>query len=96
MEKIIMMITKQQAQEKMIATNGQLFTAEFFKKDGTHRTMTCRTGVKKHLKGGVLKYDPASKGLFGVWEYKEGYRMININTLTSLTIKKKVYSIEGS
>ena len=29
--------------------NGQFFTIEFIKKDGTLRVMNCRTGVKKYL-----------------------------------------------
>jgi hypothetical protein len=29
--------------------NGQFFTVEFIKKDGTLRVMNCRTGVKKYL-----------------------------------------------
>ena len=31
---------------------GKIFTAKFVKKDGEFRTINCRFGVKKHLKGG--------------------------------------------
>ena len=36
----------------------KIFSVEFTKKDGTLRKMVCRLGVKKHLKGGELGYDP--------------------------------------
>ena len=50
---------------------GKFFTATFIKKDGSIRTMNCRTDVKKHLRGGrnpnqnpdhVFVYDLESGG----------------------------------
>jgi hypothetical protein len=44
--------------------------------------MTCRRGVKKFLKGGELKYNPADHDLLGVFELRHPddhvgvYRMI--------------------
>ncbi len=39
--------------------NGRIFTVVYKKRtNGEERTMTCRLGVHKHLKGGELGYDP--------------------------------------
>lgn len=39
-------------------TNGRMMTVEFTKKNGDHRVMTCRTGVKKHLVDPTSAPDP--------------------------------------
>ena len=76
-------------------TKNQIFSARFIKKDGTIRDMVCRLGVKKHLKGGELKFDAKSKNLLPVFDMqKEAYRMINFNTLIQLKIKNKIYKIK--
>lgn len=61
---------------KEIVSNGKMFTVTFKKKDGSIRTMNCRTGVKKHLKGGTLGYDAIAKGLLTVFEIGQGYKTI--------------------
>ena len=66
------------------ATDGKFFTVVFTKKDGTVRTMNCRTGVKKHLKGGVSTLD-ASKYLTVYDRQSEGYRAVNYSTIQSVT-----------
>lgn len=89
-----MKITLKQAIEKIDNLNGQFFTVEFIKKDKTIRVMNCRKQVKKHLAGGSLKYDPAARGLLPVFDlHKQSYRMINFNTLISLSINKTKYQI---
>ena len=50
---------------------GKIFSVTFTKKDGSSRAMNCRTGVKKHLTGGMLKYDPISRGLLPVYDLKK-------------------------
>jgi len=37
------------------ASNGRFVSVTFIKKDGTERSMLCRLGVTKHLKGGESK-----------------------------------------
>ena len=67
--------------------NGTLFRAEFVKKDGSIRKMTCRTGVKKGVKGGGYSHtaDPRTSNIT-VYEFPQGqFRAINIDRL--LTIK---------
>lgn len=86
--------TKLEAYSKMACSNGSMFTVKFIKKDGTIRVMNCRTGVKKYLKGGELKYTPIEKLLFSVFDMqKKEYRMINLKTLFELKINKVIYEV---
>jgi hypothetical protein len=71
---------------------GQIFSAQFVKKNGEIRDMVCRLGVVKHLKGGELKYDAKARNLLPVFDMqKKAYRMINISTLIQLKISGEVY-----
>ena len=73
------------------AVKGDMFTVAFLKRgDNSYRVMNARRGVTKHLKGGTLKYDPASKNLLGCYDMKgnpdnpessAGYKMINLDGL---------------
>ena len=72
----------------------EFFTVEFIKKDNSLRKMNCRKGVKKHLKGGHLHFDPFVKGLLPVFDLqKQGYRMLSLKSLVSLTFAKTRYEI---
>ena len=63
-----------------IKRSGRFFSIEFIKADSTVRIMNCRTGVKKYLHGGTLKYRPAEKGLLTVWDRnKKDNRNANFN-----------------
>ena len=65
------------------ATNGRFFSCVFVKADGTLRTMTCRTGVRKHLRGGVSTLNPDK--YFTVYDVQaKGYRAINKDTIVAL------------
>jgi hypothetical protein len=73
----------------------KIFSVEFTKKDGTLRKMVCRLGVKKHLKGGELKYSPEDFNYLTVFDLQsEEYRTINVNTLKSITFEGIKYDIE--
>lgn len=89
-------ISQSKALEMIQSTrdSGKIFSAAFVKKDGTTRHMTCRLNVKKHLKGGELKFNPIERGMIPVYDMqKEQYRMINIKTLKALQINKQVYTV---
>jgi hypothetical protein len=103
-------ITLDKAKELISGTKGGFFTVTFLAQDkdekgrpkknldGTLqyrlRTMNARLGVKKHLRGGELPYDPRSKGLIPVFDMqKREYRMVNSNTIQSLNIGKKQYTV---
>ncbi len=87
-------ITTENAVKLIKSTNGQIFTAEFEKKDGTIRQMNCRLGVTKHLKGGELPYEAAEYDLLPVFDVqKKDYRMINTSTLRRVTVEGQTYAI---
>ena len=72
----------------------KIFTVIFTKKDGTLREMNCRLGVKKHLRGGVLAYDAKELNYLPVYDLqKEGYRMINVNTIKEIRFEGKVVTV---
>lgn len=69
---------------------GNFFRACFLKKDGTIREMTARFGVKKHLKGGELTYNPEDFNYIVVFDVeKEAYRTINMDKLIFLRYNGK-------
>ena len=88
-------VTKNQAKELINSSKGKIFAVTFTKKNGETREMICRKGVKKHLNGGELMFDPNEKGLAVVFDMKKNaYRMININTLEKIVVDKATYSVE--
>lgn len=78
--------------EKINLLNGQFFTVEFIKKDGSTRLMNCRTGVKKYLSdnGKKIKLTPPSEnGILRVYDiHAKGYRSINIDTIKKINYNK--------
>lgn len=76
------------------ATNGKIFRVEYVKKDGSIRSMMARTGVKKGVSGKGLKYNPISKALLPVYDMVAmGYRMINFQTIKSLSMNGEKYEV---
>jgi hypothetical protein len=58
------------------------------------RTMNARLGVKKYLRGGELKFNPDDFNLINVFDMvKKGYRFINADTIQSLKIGNKTYTV---
>lgn len=75
------------------STRGKWFRVEFTKRDGSHRTMVCRTGVAKYVNGRGLAFDPEEKGLQVVFEpAKKSYRMIPLARLLSFRCGKVQWS----
>lgn len=73
-----------------------IFSVDFTKKDGSARTMTCRLGVKSHLRGGELPFCPVEKGVLPVFDMQKGeYRMINLSTVTEIRANGQVYRFES-
>ena len=93
-------VTTDQIVDLIKDTKGAFFTVTFIKKDGTERTMNCRFGVKKYLRGGDLPYDPVQKGLLPVWDPQavdkggDGYRMINVGTIKYAKVNGKEYTVK--
>ena len=91
-------IDRDTAKQYIYKTNGKIFSAVFTKKDGEKRTMVCRRGVAKYVKGVGLKFKPvdASKDrdLIGTFDmHKKAYRFINAKTLEQIKIKGIKYNI---
>ena len=87
-------IDKETAKELIFDTKGKFFTVTFIKKDGSERVMNARLGVKKYLRGGELKYDPAEFNYITVYDMgAKGYRMVNANTIQNLKIGKNEYVV---
>lgn len=69
---------------------GTIFTAVNVTHKG-QRKFICRLGVRKHLKGGELPYNPAEKDLLPVFDMKiKQYRMLNLKTLKYLKVRGRV------
>ena len=90
-------INKTEANQLINDTNGRIFNATFIKKDNTFRSLTGRLKVTQHLTKNAKKqpFKPSDYNLQCVYDMKaKGYRMLNINTLITLTINATKYIIK--
>ena len=81
-------------QKILLGTNGKIFSATFVKKNGEVRDINCRLGVKSHIKGTgapsfTLNEDNPYQLVFDL--QKNGYRALNMNTLTKIKFNKITY-----
>ena len=79
-----------------VANNeGETFGVTFVKKNGELRTMTCRFGVKKHLRGGERSWSreqyPQYLTVFDM--NKKGYRTVNLDTLRRVAFGGEEYHV---
>lgn len=75
-------------------TGGRIVSVYFKKSDGSMREMVCRRGVKRHLRGGSLPYDPKVRNLLPVFDMRaREYRMVNLGTLVSFCIGGETFII---
>ena len=73
-----------------------IFSVVYLKKSGEIRRMNCMLGVKKHLKGGKLKYNAKERGYLIVLDtQKKAYRTVNLNTISNIKSKGVEYHVEG-
>ena len=88
-------INKNKAKELIKESKGLIFSATFTKKDGTHRLMNARTGKKYTPTGRKAPYKPEDYNLISLYDMrKKAFRMLNLNTLITLSINKEKYLIE--
>ena len=92
-----MKISREKAREKLLSAENTMFSVVFIKRTtGEVRRMLCRTGVRKYLSGGELKFIPIRKGLLSVYDMQsKGYRFINLETLISFKLGGKTYEIQN-
>ena len=79
-----------------LVSDGAIFSVRFIKRStGEVRNMTCRLGVKKHLKGGNRAYDPKQHNLLAVFDMaKKGYRSIPVDAIQALTVNGQTFTAE--
>lgn len=92
-----MKIDRKQALSLIKNSQGRFFGVRFKKKNGEQREMNARLGVKKGVTGKGLKYNPADYDLLTAYDrQKEQYRMINLATISRLTLDKQTYEVEDN
>jgi len=88
-------INRTKAKELIKQSKGLIFSTTFIKKDNTIRTLTSRTGKKYTPTGKKAPYKPSDYNLIPLYDMrKKAFRMINLNTLLTLSINKEKYLIE--
>ena len=75
------------------AQGNKAVTVTFIKRTtGEKRVMNCRLGVKKHLKGGELKYDPKDYQLLTIYDLqKHDYRCISLDSVEKVVASGITY-----
>ena len=93
-----MVIDKETAIEIIKNSKGKIFGVKFIKRGtGENRIMSARLGVSKGVKGIGLRYDPESRQLIPVYDMnKKEYRMINLETLSTVSFKGQEYDVAHS
>tara|TARA_R110000824_G_scaffold9013_1_gene40770 strand:- start:87 stop:362 length:276 start_codon:yes stop_codon:yes gene_type:complete len=88
-------ITRNKAKELIKDSKGLIFSATFIKKDGSHRLMNARTGKQYTPTGKAAPYKPADYNMISLYDMKKkAFRMLNLNTLITLSINKTKYIIK--
>ena len=88
-------INKNKAKELIKESKGKIFSTTFIKKDNTVRTLTSRTGKRYTPTGKKAPYKPEDYNLVSLYDMrKKAFRMLNLNTLITLSINKTKYIIK--
>ena len=89
-------ITSTRAKELIKESKGLIFSTTFIKKDNTIRTLTIRTGKQyKSKTGNKAPYKAEEFNLMHLYDMKKkAFRMLNFNTLLTLSINKNKYIIK--
>ena len=89
-------INRNKAKELIKESKGLIFSTTFIKKDNTIRTLTSRTGKQyKSKTGRKAPYKPEDYNLISLYDMKiKAFRMLNLNTLLTLSINRTKYIIK--
>lgn len=89
-------INTDKAKELINLSKGRIFSAVFIKKDNTHRLINARIGKNyKSKTGKEAHYKPKDYNLLPVYDMRiKAFRMINFNTLLTLSIDNNKYLIK--
>lgn len=100
-----MVISKEEAKQKILEyrakRTGRFFSAQFIKKDGSYRFMTCRFSVRrwktpegiKELAGTGKQWDPKQQAIQVFDVNARGWRSISTDRLVKLIIDKQEYTV---
>ena len=78
----------QQLKQTILNSNAKLMTVKFIKKDGTERTMYCKTNVKRFLSKNPNKRKVVNRNpdLTVVYDMEaKAYRSFNVNSVISFS-----------
>ena len=89
-------ISTDKAKELIIESKGLIFSTTFIKKDNTVRTLTARIGKQYTPKTDrKAPYNAQNYNLIPLYDMrKKAFRMLNFNTLLTLSINKTKYIIK--
>ena len=89
-------IDKDKAKELIKESKGLIFSTTFIKKDNTIRTLTARIGKQYTPKTDRKSpYNAQNYNLLPLYDMKKkAFRMLNFNTLLTLSINKTKYIIK--
>jgi hypothetical protein len=89
-------ITQDKAKQLIKDSKGLIFSATYIKKDNTHRLINARLGTRYTSKTGrKAPYKAEDYNLQHVYDMRiKDFRMINYNTLLTLSINKNKYKIK--
>ena len=88
-------INRNKAKELIKESRGKIFSTTFIKKDNTIRTLISRTGKQYTPTGKAAPYKPADYNMIALYDMrKKAFRMLNFNTLLTLSINKTKYIIK--
>ena len=87
-------VTPQEAVELISKAGSKIFTVTFVKRtDNSIRTINCRRGVSKGVKG-TAKKSAKKPGLITVFDMQLGeYRMINLSGIRTIRMGKTEYKV---
>ena len=88
-------IDRNKAKELIKESKGLIFSTTYIKKDNTVRTLTSRTGKQyKSKTGKKAPYKAENYNLMHLYDMrKKAFRMLNFNTMLTLSINKNKYII---
>jgi hypothetical protein len=89
-------INKDKAKELISQSKGRIFSTTFIKKDNTLRTLTARIGKQYTPKTDrKAPYEAQNYNLLPLYDMrKKAFRMLNFNTLLTLSINNNKYIIK--
>ena len=88
-------INKTRAKELIKESKGLIFSTTYIKKDNTIRTLTSRTGKQYTPTGKAAPYKAQDYNLLPLYDMRiKAFRMLNLNTLITLSINKNKYIIK--